>query len=512
MDLRSIFQINLILSFVAALLFILIWVQNRKRYDGLLHWAVQFGVYGLGTLLISLRDHIPDFWSIVVSNGLIFFSMLLIISGFEKFFSLKPTSRITIYPCAAAVLLYFVFTFIRPDLQARLLVFNSYYLLILIQTLWILTNRLPREMFKLTDMLRVVFVLYIINQCYRLAMLLILPSATQNFFESDIFETSYIIINIFLTMAFVINLILLYVRRLTLEFAAEETKFNIIFEQAPYAIALTRISDQVILNVNASFEELSGYRRDEVIGNRAQALGLWADPSIREQLQQTLESGKNISSLELMFRRKNGELLPALYSASFVLINHESFMLSSLKDISDIVDLRGKLEIMATHDALTHLPNRVLFADRFKVASAQASRSGTKFVAAIFDLDDFKSVNDKLGHNVGDQLLVAVADRVGRFIRLTDTVARFGGDEFVLLLNNIQNKASAEETLNRVLELYRQPFEIDGHTLKATISIGAAIYPDDANNEIDLLRKADEALYQVKRLGKNGLRFFEAEH
>ncbi|MBP1757415.1 MAG: diguanylate cyclase/phosphodiesterase with sensor(s), partial [Firmicutes bacterium] len=138
----------------------------------------------------------------------------------------------------------------------------------------------------------------------------------------------------------------------------------------------------------------------------------------------------------------------------------------------------------------------------------QASRAWTKFAVAIFDLDDFKKVNDELGHHIGDQLLAAVAERVSRYIRLSDTVARFGGDEFVILLNNVHSRASAEETLNRILEIFRQPFEIQDLSLKATISIGATLFPDDADNLTDLLRKADESLYEVKREGKNGLRFF----
>ncbi len=510
MDLKSVFSINLILLFIAAFAMVLLWKQHRGRYHGLLDWSLMFLFSGIGSILIGLRGSIPDFISIILGNALIFIGLSLILVGFERFFSLTSTRKRNALFIAVVTLFYMIFTYIKPDLHTREMIFTVFSLVIYAQVIWLLHRRLTLEMRRITLTLQLIFILLITANLYRVIAVQLFPALTQDYFNNSFHETIFLVFALVQWAFFTFSLLMMVSQRLLSEVVAEESKFNTIFEHAPYSMALTRMSDAVITDVNTNFEALSGYRLNEVIGSRAQELGLWADPKIRDQMQDILEKGQSVNSLELMFRRKNGELVPVLYSASIVKIANDDYMLSSLKNISDIVDLRGKLELMATHDELTGLPNRVLFTDRFAIASAQSARTRTKFAVAIFDLDDFKKVNDELGHPFGDLLLSAVAERVSHFIRLSDTVARFGGDEFMILLNNIQSQASAEETLTRILEIYRQPFDIKQYSLKANISIGAALYPDDADNETDLLRKADEALYRVKRSGKNGLQFYSS--
>ncbi|MDD2459400.1 MAG: GGDEF domain-containing protein [Eubacteriales bacterium] len=145
------------------------------------------------------------------------------------------------------------------------------------------------------------------------------------------------------------------------------------------------------------------------------------------------------------------------------------------------------------------------------MASASALRSGRKFAVAIFDLDDFKYINDTYGHDVGDLLLMAAAERISRYIRLSDTVARFGGDEFVLLLTDVPDEDAVAEALKRIVELYHEPFEINALQLRATISIGAAVFPDAAIHFNDLLRLSDRAMFTVKRRGKNGWSLYQPE-
>jgi diguanylate cyclase (GGDEF)-like protein len=162
---------------------------------------------------------------------------------------------------------------------------------------------------------------------------------------------------------------------------------------------------------------------------------------------------------------------------------------------------------MATHDALTGLPNRTLLYDRFDIALASAQRKKTKLALVSLDIDNFKTINDKLGHETGDKVLVEVACRLTSSLRAIDTVARFGGDEFVLLLWEIDHPDDAIKVMQKILHSFRRPFILDEHKLIVTASIGIALYPEDGKDINDLLKKSDEALYCVKNNGRDNYQF-----
>ncbi|HTY98444.1 MAG TPA: EAL domain-containing protein, partial [Rhodocyclaceae bacterium] len=181
-------------------------------------------------------------------------------------------------------------------------------------------------------------------------------------------------------------------------------------------------------------------------------------------------------------------------------------------DISELMRHRRRLEVMATTDALTGLPNRALLTDRLKQAVAHADRLGNTLGVAFVDLDGFKAINDQEGHHFGDALLVEVAERFGRTIRLGDTAARLGGDEFVLLLNNVGSREMALGALERILEAVAAPHLVDGRQLAVSASIGVTFYPEDNADPDTLLRHADHAMYQAKSLGRARIHVFDPEY
>ena len=162
-----------------------------------------------------------------------------------------------------------------------------------------------------------------------------------------------------------------------------------------------------------------------------------------------------------------------------------------------------ELAYAATHDALTGLPDRMLFNDRLTVALAHAHRYQQRLAVMLLDLDRFKDVNDTLGHDVGDQLLQAVGDRLTSLLRKSDTAARWGGDEFWLLLPEMARVEDSAKVAQRVMEAVREPLVLDGHELHITTSIGIAIYPDDGEDADTLMKNADIAMYRAKELGRN---------
>jgi diguanylate cyclase (GGDEF)-like protein/PAS domain S-box-containing protein len=173
------------------------------------------------------------------------------------------------------------------------------------------------------------------------------------------------------------------------------------------------------------------------------------------------------------------------------------------RDVTDRKQLEQKLLEMATHDALTNLPNRALLFDRFNVALANAQRNNKKIVIMSLDLDKFKTVNDTLGHDVGDKLLVIAADRLTGALRKSDTVARMGGDEFTLLLGEVEEKNDAVTIAEKILEDFRQPYTINGYKLNITVSIGIAMFPEDGKDMEALMKSSDNALYTAKQNGRD---------
>ncbi|MDX1693745.1 MAG: EAL domain-containing protein [Ketobacteraceae bacterium] len=181
------------------------------------------------------------------------------------------------------------------------------------------------------------------------------------------------------------------------------------------------------------------------------------------------------------------------------------------RDITARKQAESVIRFQAYHDLLTGLPNRSLLKDRLKLAISQAKRSSEKVVFMFLDLDRFKIVNDTLGHAIGDQLLQAVARRLQSCIREGDTLSRFGGDEFALLLPRIRNQEDAEAIAGKIINILSEPFHIEGHELYLSVSIGITIYPDSGTTMDSLIQHADIAMYDIKGNGKNGFRFFNED-
>ena len=209
------------------------------------------------------------------------------------------------------------------------------------------------------------------------------------------------------------------------------------------------------------------------------------------------------------------------YSESITLKSGDEFEMIS-KNINDLakavnqresslIETHEQLNYLSNHDALTDLPNRRLFMINLQHALNIAKRNNTKVAILFIDLDEFKQVNDVLGHDVGDALLKNVAQRLRLSLRETDTLARIGGDEFNILLEGFHNIEDVNLIAGNIIDTFQQPFEFSGHTLRTTTSIGISIYPDDGEDSVTLIKNADLAMYQSKDRGKNKYSFFSSE-
>ncbi len=274
----------------------------------------------------------------------------------------------------------------------------------------------------------------------------------------------------------------------------------------PEAVAVVRGTQAIY--VNAAFTRIFGFTAEEVIGRNLREFIV--PQTLRHEITRVRNAVDQFgsASLETLRMKKDGGLLDVALEARPLVVNGEySGYIFAFRDISDRKQTEAKLQYDAMHDALTGLPNRALFLDRLSQAFTQRLRhSGHNCGVLFIDLDRLKEINDTLGHAAGDALLIAVAERLRGALRPQDTAARLGGDEFAILVENIQSVSGMEIVASRVLEAMERDFEVCGHNIHASASIGVAIAGPDLAVPEQLIRDADFAMYRAKQ---NGGRRFE---
>ncbi|MFP4294436.1 MAG: PAS domain S-box protein [Halothiobacillaceae bacterium] len=293
---------------------------------------------------------------------------------------------------------------------------------------------------------------------------------------------------------------------------AEERQrlFASVFDSSHEAVMITD-ADNRIIQVNPAFTRISGYSEDEVMGRDPAMLSSGRQgPAFYATMWEALRE-KGSWRGEVWNRRKNGEAYVVLLSITTV---HDDqgqlqYHVAVASDISQIKEHEAQLDRIAHYDSLTGLPNRRLLDDRLAQAVAHADQNGRQLAVCLMDLDGFKPVNDTHGHEVGDRLLMEIAGRLRAELRSTDTLARQGGDEFVLLLSDMGSFEQLNLLLGRVLEAVGQPLRLDDIEVRVTASIGVTLYPVDNADPDLLLRHADQAMYRAKEAGKNRFHHFD---
>ena len=285
--------------------------------------------------------------------------------------------------------------------------------------------------------------------------------------------------------------------------ANSEQRFRLAFEQSMAGTILVDPQD-IVLEVNDAFCQMIGRNRDEIVAKRSELFTHPEDRSISDKAHRRLTSGEldQVSYIK-RYLRKNGQVILAEVSKSAVRdATGTLYFVTSVRDVTKERALSAQLSHQALHDSLTGLPNRVLFEDRLSQAHTRTARRGGWNAVMLLDLDDFKEVNDSLGHLVGDELLRALARRFEEVTRSTDTLCRFGGDEFIYLAEELASPAQAEEVAERLLGALAEPFSLAGTQVEQHASIGAVVFDGTSKGWTELIGDADTALYEAKRQGK----------
>lgn len=282
-----------------------------------------------------------------------------------------------------------------------------------------------------------------------------------------------------------------------------------IFESSSEAILITDIHFCAI-SVNKAFESMTGVKEADIFGVDVLAIGIRFEGAsrYREVVNQLNETGHWQG--ELINKRTSGETFPCWFSISRVMNVQgvtENYV-AIFSDITEYKNSRERIDFLAHHDNLTGLPNRILLNDRLSIALAQANRLHEKLGILFIDLDRFKNINDSLGHPIGDQVLMEVAERLVNAVRTGDTVARLGGDEFIVMFPGVRDESSVADLTIKLRDLLQIPIAINSMSLRITSSIGIAIYPEDGQTGDELIKNADAAMYLAKERGRNNYQFY----
>ena len=299
---------------------------------------------------------------------------------------------------------------------------------------------------------------------------------------------------------------MLVAHKLELELAAH------VFEQSQQSIVIAD-RNGTILRVNRYFTELTGYLPEEAIGNTPRVLKSQRhDKEFYDELWRSLlEEGSWRG--EIWNRKKNGDGFAALLSISSVKDAGGAiiYFIGVIEDITEQKLSSERIYHLAHFDVLTNLPNRRLFNDRLVLSMKQAERYGSRFAVLFLDLDNFKRINDSFGHHVGDLLLQAVAQRILDSLRKVDAVARFGGDEFAVMLDDVSDPSDIARVARKIIKAVSAPVDLEGVEVQMGTSIGVSIYPADGDSIETLFKNADSAMYRAKALGKNQCQFFDTK-
>lgn len=268
-------------------------------------------------------------------------------------------------------------------------------------------------------------------------------------------------------------------------------------------------ADKTVINVNQAFTRITGFTPQEAIGRKPWLIGDMLDQAFFEPIWESLLTQDHWRG-ETRKQSKNGKIYATMLNVSSVRDDHGK-VINYILVFSDITDLKTSqeyFEYQANHDLLTGLPNRNLFYDRLQHGLEKAVRGEERLAVLFIDLDNFKPINDTLGHEVGDMLLLQTAKRLHACTRKEDTIARLGGDEFTVLIEDIHEPEHVVSgTALRIIDLLSQPFHLNGRKAVISASIGIAFYPDNGRDLTTLLKNADSAMYQAKQMGKNNFQF-----
>ncbi|TVP84582.1 MAG: diguanylate cyclase [Acholeplasmataceae bacterium] len=495
---------SIIIQGISILALTISWFHHHARYQGISHWIIGISLLSLGHLIMIGSGYFDSRFFVFLADMLIVIGALIAYVGMTRFFGRETINRATLLVVAGFVLLFTLFTFVVPDIMTRAILFTMFAAFLLGILMVFLNHAIKPVYQKITLFIKVTASLFVVINLARLVIRVAV--AGDNGFESPayldaLYHHVFNAMIVLLTISF-INLV---TRRLEIEVVSEENKFVTSFYAAPYAILLTRSTDGLIADVNDAFVKTFGYDKHESIGRHIRDLGIWMDASERQRVIQTIQETAHIQGHETVFRHKDGHPVTVLLSSNEVMIEGESYLLSSVNDITLMSEAKKELEFLANHDVLTELPNRRYLRQYFDQVVKQAVEQNRSLTMALIDMDRFKAVNDQYGHDIGDQTLFILAARLLDMTGHHGLVGRLGGDEFVVIMPDMTDARQVEKLLEDMVKACEETIEINGRNIMVSAAYGYTVVKGGDAVFDQMIRQCDKGLYNQKKrkLNKN---------
>lgn len=504
LDLRTLLVVMALVSIGSAVALISLW-RSQSRHNGTGLWATGMSCIALASVLISGRGSINDFTSLIVANSLYVIGFLLILRGVRVFAGRPPLLFFDFGLPPITVILFYYFNYVEQNINIRIAVLSIAFMFTCFAIVVTLLREKEAPWRSAGFSVATVFGLFGLSHGIRGAIALLSPLETSFLVPST--STSLIfLVSIFLLGGGAITLILL-------TYTVLESELRIVslaVDQSASSILITDTTG-LIKYANPACIKKTGYLQEELIGENPRILR--SGETNQEEyatLWKTLAEG-NIWRGEFHNRKKNGELFWEIASIAPVKMKNGKVTnyVAMKEDITALKNAEKRILHMANHDPLTGLPTRRLSMDRLASNLAFAKRNKTIVAVLFVDIDGFKTVNDTLGHNAGDYILKETATRLCSSVREVDTVARVGGDEFWVLLTNMPDKNSIISTAEKLIKAVATPYKFKSDEINIGASIGISLYPDHGIGPQELINLADQAMYEIKRQGKNNYGFAE---
>lgn len=504
LDIRTLLVVTALVSIGSAVALISLWrAQPRPNGSGL--WASGMSCIAVASVMISGRGSINDFFSLVLANSLYVVGFLLILRGIRVFANRPPLLFFDFGLPPIVVSLFYYFNYVEQNINIRIAVLSSAFVLICFAIVVTLLREKNVPWRSAGFAVATVFALFGAAHGIRGVIAILSPFA-PSFMDPSVSTTLVFLAGIFLLGGSAITLILLTYAVLESELRVVSLAVN----QSASSILITDATG-LIEYANPTCIKKTGYSKEELIGENPRILRSGkTNPEEYVSLWKTLSLG-NTWRGEFYNRKKNGEHFWEIASIAPVKMKNGkvTHYVAIKEDITELKNAEQRILHMANHDPLTGLPTRRLCMDRLDNNLAIARRKETIVAVLFIDIDGFKQVNDTLGHDAGDHILKETAMRLCSCVREVDTVARVGGDEFLVILNSMPDKNSIIPVAEKLIKAVAMPYKLDHDDINIGASIGIAVYPEHSDNPQKLINLADKAMYQIKRKEKNNYRFAE---
>ncbi|MDD5190029.1 MAG: ATP-binding protein [Dehalococcoidales bacterium] len=360
-DMRTVILFITLFDGISLFFITFLWLNNRQRFSGMAYWVADYVFLTVGMALSVLRGSVPDFLSLILSNFLLLSGTVLLLTGLQLFFK-KPVTQITNYILLVVFIFLQVFyVYVRPDLFARTITINSLLVIFSAQFMYLLFHSLDKETRQLARGIGWSFTALLLVSAIRIVTSIIEPHTNNDFFTSDALDTVIVIgqqltfLAITYSLIMLVNSLLLKESHQTAKMLSEsEGKFSAAFRSSPYAITITQPQNGLIIDVNNAFENITGFRKPDIIGHSIYDIHLWINENQREEIVKQLEGGTQITHREFQFRKKTGEICYGLFFADVIQVNENQYVLSSFTDITNLKkaeadrDRTSRLETIST--------------------------------------------------------------------------------------------------------------------------------------------------------------------